>query len=130
MQELENFNVRVLYDKLEDQNLHLAAQLARQKDDLDHFYKSICNQNDELCKLLNNLDPAKLENQQLGIVREGLLGTSSGEGGPTIVNASITAGDGANRLKYAGGSQLTLGVDVAQVFINAMYIALIFCDHN
>ena len=97
--------MRVFYDKLEDQNLHLAAQLARQKEDLDSFYNRISAQNDELRKLLHDLDPAKLEaleHREAAIERDGLQGAALGDGGPTIVNANLKMGGAAGRMKFAG----------------------------
>lgn len=58
---LEEFNVRVLYDKLEDQNLHLASQLAQHNESLQKFFNKISGQVNDLKDMLNNLDPAKLE---------------------------------------------------------------------
>ena len=49
---LEDFNVRVLYDKLEDQNLHLAAQMAKHEEDMRGFYERMCKQNDDLKKVI------------------------------------------------------------------------------
>ncbi|WAR00886.1 hypothetical protein MAR_025258, partial [Mya arenaria] len=104
--DLEDFNVRVLYDKLEDQNLHLAAQLARQQEDLRSFYNKIQQQNEGLRDLLMNMDPAKLEELERRLderkaarIQQGLQGSSS-EGGPTIVNAAISMA--GNKRKFAG----------------------------
>lgn len=57
---LEEFNARVFYDKLEDQNLHLASQLAQQAEDMRRFYERLCAQNEELRGLLSDIDYDKL----------------------------------------------------------------------
>ncbi|XP_067102747.1 uncharacterized protein si:ch211-286b4.4 [Osmerus mordax] len=58
--ELEEFNVKTLYDKMEDQNLHLASQLARHRKDTQQFYKHMCQHTDALRDVLENMDPKKL----------------------------------------------------------------------
>ena len=79
----------------------MASQLARQQEDLSKFYKQICEQNDELKKLLQSLDPAKLEELQRRMEarekqRDGLQGAGSNG-----VNANINLGTGG-KLKFAG----------------------------
>jgi hypothetical protein len=80
----------------------MASQLARQKEDLSQFYKTICDQNEELKKLLQSLDPAKLDELQQRMEardkqRDGLQG--AGSDGPNIVNANINMG-GLENTKY------------------------------
>ncbi|XP_052433047.1 uncharacterized protein LOC127973053 [Carassius gibelio] len=60
LMELEEFNVKTLYDKLEDQNLHLASQLAKHRKDTQEFYRNICHQIDALRDTLENMEPSKL----------------------------------------------------------------------
>ena len=54
--ELENFGVRTLFDKLEDQNLHVKSQLARQQHDLQSFYERMCQQTENLKAMLEGID--------------------------------------------------------------------------
>ncbi|KAF7667132.1 hypothetical protein LDENG_00078000 [Lucifuga dentata] len=58
--DLEEFNVKTLYDKLEDQTLHLASQLARHRKDTQEFYRNICQQTDALKNVFENTDIKKL----------------------------------------------------------------------
>ncbi|XP_076833089.1 uncharacterized protein LOC143478045 [Brachyhypopomus gauderio] len=58
LMELEEFNVKTLYDKLEDQNLHIASQLAKHCKDTQDFYRNICQQTDALQEILENMDPS------------------------------------------------------------------------
>ncbi|XP_077467725.1 uncharacterized protein LOC144083617 [Stigmatopora argus] len=58
--DLEEFNVRTLYDKLEDQNLHVASQLARHCKDTQEFYRRISQQVEGLQNVFENMDAEKL----------------------------------------------------------------------
>lgn len=102
-EDLDNFNVRVFYDKLEDQNLHLASQLAKQQEDLKSFYKKICDQNEELKHLLKNLDPDKLEEleRKMGERARREEGMQKGASDVfNIVNGKVNMGGG--KYRFAG----------------------------
>ncbi|XP_072319176.1 uncharacterized protein [Eucyclogobius newberryi] len=58
--DLEEFNVKTLYDKLEDQNLHIASQLARHRKDAQEFYRNMCQQAETLINILGTMDNKKL----------------------------------------------------------------------
>ena len=82
---LENFSVRTLYDKLEDQSLHMTSQLARHQSDLRGFYDRICQQTEGLKQMLASLDVSVLakatENAakikaDAGIEREGTFSSA------------------------------------------------------
>lgn len=110
-EDLENFNVKVFYDKLEDQNLHMASQLAKQQEDLKSFYKKICDQNEELKHLLKSLDPAKLEELERKMAerakREEGMQKSAGDVF-NIVNGKVNMG-GAGKYRFAGERRFLIG---------------------
>ena len=53
--------MRTLYDKIDDQNMFLTAQLSRHQEDMEGFYTTICEQNDELKHLLEKTDFSKVQ---------------------------------------------------------------------
>ena len=71
--ELENFNVRTFYDKLEDQTLHVSSQLARHQADLRAFYDRISQQAEKLKGMLDSMDVSALikATKDAGRAREG-----------------------------------------------------------
>ena len=71
--ELENFNVRTFYDKLEDQTLHVSSQLARHQADLRAFYDRISQQAEKLKGMLDSMDVSALikATKEAGRVRGG-----------------------------------------------------------
>ncbi|CAF97492.1 unnamed protein product [Tetraodon nigroviridis] len=66
--DLEEFNVKTLYDKLEDQTLHIASQLAQHRKDVQEFYRNICQQAESLRNVFEAMDVKKLS-----LLRELLL---------------------------------------------------------
>lgn len=70
MEELENFNVRTFYDKLEDQTLHVTAQLAKQRQDLRGFYERISQQTEDLKSLVGHMDVQAIVERNRGLQRD------------------------------------------------------------
>ncbi|XP_070551432.1 trichohyalin-like [Ptychodera flava] len=93
--ELEDFNVRTFYDKLEDQTLFLSTQLAKHQEELRNFYERISKQNEGLKNMLNNLDLSKLEQIEKERRRkawgDGEQASDSGAG--NIISANIRGGN-------------------------------------
>ena len=68
---MENLSVRTLYDKIDDQNMFLTAQLSRHQDDMEKFYETICQQNDQLKDLLDKTDFSKVHKiKRFGLMSE------------------------------------------------------------
>ena len=128
-EELENFNVRVFYDKLEDQNLHLASQLAKQQEDLKGFYEKICNQNEELKRLLKDLDPDKLEELERRMAaagqreRDGLQG--AGDTFNTL-NANVNLG-GKDKYRFAGTLIIYFEKSLFALQEQSFHMNMLFC---
>ncbi|CAL8373176.1 unnamed protein product [Gadus morhua 'NCC'] len=99
--DLEEFNVKTLYDKLEDQNLHLASQLARHRKDTQEFYRNMCQQADGLQNLLENMDEKKLS-----LLKE--LGLDS-------LERKLCTDDGGEKKKQADASVALLGAVLGSV---------------
>lgn len=78
MEELENFNVRTFYDKLEDQTLHVTAQLAKQRQDLKGFYERISQQTEELKSMVGHMDVQAIVERNKSLQRETYQRQSAG----------------------------------------------------
>ena len=102
---LEDFNVRVLFDKLEDQNLHLASQLARHEANLRGFYDRIANQNDELKKMLSEFDISKLEEwteRQRSAAESATGSAGAATNGTNFIHTGLTLGGTTRVFKFTG----------------------------
>jgi len=84
VEELENFNVRTFYDKLEDQTLHVTAQLAKQRQDLKGFYERISQQTEDLKSMVGQMDVQTIVERNRSLQRESYQQQLAGDipGGP------------------------------------------------
>ncbi|XP_037124116.1 zonadhesin [Syngnathus acus] len=104
--DLEEFNVKTLYDKLEDQNLHVASQLARHRKDTQEFYRNINQQVDALQNVF-----VKIDGKKLHILKQLLASQNATKDNPynkTVKNRNDEVGESAALLEAVLRSVETL----------------------
>ena len=92
---LDDFNVRTLYDKLEDQTLYVSAQLAQQQANLQGFYNRISQQTEGLKSLVSETEilSAVDKNRQFQ-QQHGTRSTASTERGEPVGSETPVMGMG------------------------------------